>query len=664
MQSANHSSKVLRLAEHETLETIKSEIAATIIAAADSCKYGLGTGLPEDSEEAMQAIVQTIELGRMGDLSSKAAFIISKNLGSEDSKGKGKNPAEIAAEIAAALQKTTNQNASSIIQKVEGAGPYINFTLNDSAYANMLSTILTKKEKYGAGKKKLKKVIIEFPSVNPNKPWHIGHLRNALLGDSVARILEFDGYPVERMDYIDDLGLQVAQSLWGFINYDSTPPANSKFDSWLGHQYVGISKKFEEDKAVVEGVRELLKKMEEGDNDIAVAGRNLAENCVRGQYETSFAFGIYHDVLIFESDILRTIFHDGIESIKKNDAVVLETEGKNKGCWIVRLGEEFEKEFGKMENPDKVLVRSDGTAVYTGKDLIFHLWKFGKLKNFKYEPFIKQPNGKVAYKSSPSPKAQPMDFGAATSAINVIGVEQKYPQRVIVEVFRRLHFENEASNLHHLSYEHVGLPDEKFSGRKGTWIGFTTDELLAEAERRVVEKIKSDLPEKEKLEIAHLVGVGAIKFSFLRTGAEKRITFRWEDALSMEGDSGPYLQYAYVRTNGILTKAEAKGISITDSTKTGLPPGVKFNDQERKLIKKLAQLPDLVARCSKERAPHHLTQYALEVAADFSSFYTTSPVLVAETEELVKSRLAITLATSIILKNALGLVGIDCPERM
>ncbi len=604
------------------LDDIKEEVAALLAAASGAGK-----------EDALSSI----EMGKIGDLSSRIAFMAAKE--------RKENPAKLAAEIASKLGKHR------FVQKAEAAGPYINFYLSDEAYASILAGILSKEGRFGAGKKKKGKIVMEFPSVNPNKPWHIGHLRNALLGDSVARILEFDGHPVERMDYIDDLGLQVAQNLWGFLHYDSDP--KGKFDLWLGQQYVGIARKFETDKEVVDGVRDTVKQMEEGDNPIAKAGRELAERCVAAQYETAFAFGIYHDVLIFESDILRTIFKEGMDYIRKNDAVVLENEGKNAGCWVVKLSDEFEKEFGKMENPDKVLIRSDGTAVYTGKDVIFHLWKFGKLsKRFKYEPFIVQPGGKVAYKSSPAGKD--MDFGGAASAINVIGVEQKYPQRVIVEVLRRLHFAQEAENLHHLSYEHVGLPEEKFSGRKGTWIGFTADELLAEAESRVMGKIKVDVPADEKKSIARAVGAGAIKFSFLRTGSEKRITFKWEEALNMEGDSGPYLQYAYVRTRGILGKTQEQP----------KPSAIEFSQHERALIRKLSMFPDLVSRCSRERAPHHLAQYSLEVAADFSSFYSSSPVLIAEDASVRGTRLAMTRATGIVLRNALGLLGLECPERM
>jgi arginyl-tRNA synthetase len=347
------------------------------------------------------------------------------------------------------------------------------------------------------------------------------------------------------------------------------------------------------------------------------------------------------------------VFDEGISSIKDNRAVVLEKEGKNAGCLVVKLSEEFEKEFGKMENPEKILIRSDGTAVYTGKDVIFHLWKFGKLKSaFSYEPFIKQPNGKTAYKTSA--RGKPMDFGKAHAVINVIGVEQKYPQRVIVEVLKSMGFREEGQRLRHLSNEQVGLPDEKFSGRKGNWIGYTADGLLEEAQRRVLEKISVEMPEGGKRKVATAVGIGAIKFSFLRASSDKRITFRWESALSMEGDSGPYLQYAYVRTNGIIAKATEKE-SVEE---------VSFNPSERQLIKRMAQFRDVVERGAKELAPHHMAQYSLDLASDFSGFYTNSPVLVAEDGRIRKTRLAITKATGIMLKNALWLLGIECPERM
>jgi arginyl-tRNA synthetase len=605
---------------YDLLITFRKEIAQLVADAA-------GT----DPKEVMP----TIEVSKVSDLACKYPFILAKQ--------RKENPAKISSDLCKKIE------TGDLFAKVESAGPYINFYFSSFAYSKILEDIISKKERFGAGDKKNEKLLIEFPSVNPNKPWHIGHLRNAILGNSVARILEFDGKTVERMDYIDDLGLQVAQSLWGVMNLGAEP--EGKFDNWLGQQYVEVSKKFETDPKVADSVRNILKKMEEGNNEVATKGRELAENCVKAQYETSFNFGIYHDVLVFESDIMHTLFKEGVEFLKTTDAVILEQEGKNIGCWVVKLTEDFG--FGKLENPDKILIRSDGTAVYTGKDVIFHLWKFGKLKNkFNYQKFLDQPNNTTAFMTSKS--GEKMDFANASSAINVIGVEQKYPQKVIVEVFKRLGFDKDAESLKHLSYEHVGLPEAKFSGRAGTWVGFTADALFFEACSLVKEKIKLDVPDSEKEMISKLVGASAIKFALLKTSSDKRITFKWEEALSLEGDSGPYAQYAYVRTNGILGKTKEKPeVTIAE-----------FNPSEKELIKKLAQLSEVVSRCSKELAPHHLSQYSLEVAAGFSSFYANSHVLNEKDEKIRKSRLAITLATAIVLKNSLYLLGIDCPKRM
>ncbi len=582
----------------------------------------------DSSQSKADEVLPTIEYGKMGDLSCKFAFVLAKE--------KNENPAKLAAEISSRIKLSDN------FSKAESAGPYINFYLSNKAYALLVSGSDAEKTMKG-------KVIIEFPAVNPNKPWHIGHLRNAILGESVARILEID-HEVVRMDYINDLGLQVAQSLWGYLNNDAKP--DKKFDQWLGEQYVYVAKKFEEDPEVAKQVRLLISDMEGGVNDNAVSGRELAEKCVRAQYQTALDFGVTHDVLIFESDIMRTIFEEGIDKLKSGNSVFMEKEGKNKGCLVVDISGDLENEFGKMENPNKILIRSDGTAVYTGKDVIFHLWKFGKIRSkFKYEKFMDMPEG-VALKSSKEGESR--EFADADLVINVIGVEQKYPQRVIVEVLKKLGYAKEASSLHHLSYEHVGLPESKFSGRKGTWMGFTADDLLSEAKERVLEKITIDATPEEKGEISHMVAVASIKFAFLRSSSDKKITFRWESALNLEGDSGPYAQYAYVRTNGILEKAKDKPEACE----------IEFNESEKRLIKRLSMFNDLVDRCSKELAPHHLTQYVLDVAGDFSAFYSSSPVINENDDAKRKTRLAITKATQTVLGRSLHLLGIRCPSRM
>ena len=594
--------------------------AATLIAKA--AKVG--------KEEALSSI--TIPKDQFGDLSSKIAFMVTKK--------KKKAPVEVAKELC-------NGMKGRYFEKIECAGPYINFYFSNFTFCEILKAAIIHK----AAKKTKKKVLVEFPSVNPNKPWHIGHLRNALLGDSVARILEFSGVSVERVDYIDDMGLQVAQSLWGVLNLNRSQIG--KFDNWLGQQYVDVAKAFNENPQVREQVRNYLHRLEKGNNEIAAQGRKLAEDCVKSQYETAFSFGIYHDVLVFESDIMRELFSDGLEMLRKNNAIVHERSGSNAGCWVVKLSGEFENEFGKMKEPDKVLIRSDGTVTYTGKDIIFHLWKFGKLKGkLFYDNFIKQPNGKIAFKSSQ--KGRQLPFGNADMVVNVVGQEQKYPQKVVAESLKRLGFEKDAANLIHLAYEHVGLPDQKFSGREGTWVGFTADELLAEAKQRVEEKIKGELSEEERKQVVAAVGAGAIKFAFLRTHAEKKIIFTWEEALNMEGDSGPYIQYAYVRTNSILGKS---------GEKQKLSKNYQFNKEEKKLLKTLSVFHPTMERGVKELAPHHLCQYLLDVAGDFNCFYRTSPVLKAD-KDTMQTRLALVKATNIILANGLELLGIDRPDKM
>ncbi len=569
--------------------------------------------------------------GGFGDIASKAAFLLASR--------EKKNPAQIAAELAPRLKP------HEWVEKTEVAGPYINFTLSSRFYSDALREILKKGKNYGKGNKK-GKAIVEFPSVNPNKPWHAGHLRNAILGDSVSRVLSHAGWNVESIDYIDDLGLQVAQSLWGHMNLGNRP--SGKFDHWLGMQYVEVAKRMETDAKVQAEARALLKKIEEGDPEISKKARELTERCVSAQYETDFAYSIFHTALIFESDIVRTIFQEGIGLLKSSNAIILEKEGKNAGCWVVKLGEKFQK----LQDPDKILVRSDGTATYTGKDLIFQLWKLGKLKGrFGYKPFLKQPNGKTAFATGGK---NPKPFGNADMVVNVIGSEQIYPQEVIREVLLRLGHAKEAGRYIHLAHEHVVLPEEKLSGRSGTWKGFTADELLEESVRRAKEKISGEFTEDEKEKIARAVGEGAIRYSFIRTTPEKKLVFKWEEALSLEGNSGPYLQYAYVRARKILEKAgRAKAA----------PASYQFNAEERKLVLEMCMFPELVEKAASSFRPHLLSEYSYSLSETFSKFYSMHHVLNAEGGAR-GARLALVKSFEQVLGLSLSLCGVPLPGRM
>ena len=572
--------------------------------------------------------------GGFGDLSSRISFDLAKKW--------GRSPVEITKEIYGKIGKHPH------IERIATSGPYLNFFFSGAFFAEALEKA-AKEPEYGKGDAKEGKVIIEFPSVNPNKPWHIGHLRNALLGDSVARILAFNGNAIEAMDYIDDLGLQAAQSLYGFLRDGKTPIG--KLDHWVGMQYVEIAAEMESNPDAKAKVEELLKKVEAGDAEIAEKARKLSEDVVRAQYETDFALGIYHDALVFESDIIRTVFSEGLGKLKENNAIVLIKEGKNAGCWVVQLGEKYKN----MKDDQKILIRSNGTATYTGKDIIFQMWKLGLLQSkFNYVKFIDQPNGKPAYMTSKEGEA--MDFGSGSRAINIIGVEQSYPQEVIKDTLRIIGYGKQASGMVHLAYEHAVLPEGKFSGREGTWMGNTVDEFIEEANDRAEGKITKEMDDDRKKEIAKKVALAAIKFSFLRTSPEKKIVFDWDRALSFEGDSGPYLQYAYVRTLGILRKW---GGNVSE-----LAASPAFNADEKEVLGIMLAFRETVEKAAADLRPHYIADYAIDLATAFSRFYTKNQVLNADSEENKINRLMIVSATMNTLRNTLNLMGIEAPEEM
>ncbi len=616
--------------EVDSYSDAKKTIAKMIF---EACKKA---GFSASAEE-VQASIEDAKPG-FGDVACTIAFSIAK--------GEKKNPKEVAEKIAGGIE------AGGMISEVKVLGPYINFYLGNAFASEVLAEIGKKKDDYGRGKKKKLKVMIEFPSVNPNKPWHVGHLRNALLGDSVARVLEFSGLHVERIDYIDDLGMQVATSLWSYLNVNGK--IEGKADQWIGKEYVEASKKSEEAK-VGEEIKRTVKELEEGQGEIAKKGRVLCEKCVKAQYETAYALGIYHDALVWESDIVRNkLLEKAVGKMLESGKVVKESEGENKGCVVAKL--EDDEEFKNLQNPDKVLLRSNGTATYTAKDIAFHMWKFGLVESpFKYEKFDKQPNGKELY--STSGKGKPMRFGKADVVVNLIGVEQKYPQKVLNVVLRSMGFVKQAENHIHLSYEHAGLPDAKFSGREGTWLGYSADDVIAEAEKRAYEEIRErfkDMGEEEKRGVARMVGLGAVRFSFIRTTPEKKLIFKWEEALNFEGDSAPYVQYSHARASRILEKAGEVGKASY---------GLLVEKEELELAKLLSKFPLIAEKSAKEYRPHYIAEYALEVATHFSRFYNVAPVLKAE-GELRDARLGLVNATKIVLKNSLALIGVEAPERM
>ncbi|WP_461865592.1 arginine--tRNA ligase [Thermococcus sp.] len=575
-----------------------------------------------------------------------------------------KAPRLIAQEIADNIEEKLPKS----IKKVEVAGAgYINFFLNYDVFGRELTKeILEKGNSYGKSSiGEGKKVIVEHTSVNPTKPLHMGHARNSILGDTMARIMKALGYEVEVQNYIDDLGVQFAQVFWGYINLgiEDIEVNVDKLDHRLGLLYVKVHKMLEENPKVEKEIRRVMKELEHGKSEIAEKGRNLAEACVRAQMETTYRLNINYDLLSWESDIVKSgIFEEAYAKIEQNENFEWAKEGKYKGTFIMKLS----KLFPDMENPDMVLIRSDGTATYTGKDIAYHMWKFGLVSaDMLYKIWDKRGN-RETWTTAKDGQKMPKRFGNADIVINVIGAEQKYPQQAVRYALKLLGYEKEAENFHHLAYEHVVRPEGSFSGRKGTWVGFTVDEVLNEAvkrARKLVEEKNPSLSEEEKEKIAEAVGVGAIRYNMIKYSPEKIITFRWEDVLNFEGESAPYIQYAHARCASILRKAREGGIEIEIETLFEKASFAKLNDKEKELIKLLAKFPEIIKLAGRDIKPHLPAWYANELASTFNRFYMVSPVIKAE-EGIREERLLLVMATKQVLKNVLELMGIEAVEKM
>ncbi len=550
--------------------------------------------------------------------------------------------------LARILKKNPLQIAEDIIREFksewfegESIKGYMNFR-----YSTKLREKIVREFK---GEKWLKeRIIIEYPSVNPNKPLHIGHLRNALLGDSTANILENAGAKVIRMNYIDDLGLQVAQSLWSYMKKPIEP--KEKFDFYIGKEYVKVAKLMEENPKTKKEVEDIMKALEKGNNEISKIGREMAEKCVKAQGETLERYGIYHDVLVWESDIVHAKLLDKAMKELEEKGILKEGENKLAGAKIVKLSDH--PEFKDLKEGDKVFIRSNGVATYTAKDTAFQMWKFGIIDGLKFGEAWKQKNGKLVYTSG---GREEKEFNNGDWVVNVIGREQEYPQKVIRVVLEMAGYKKEAEHYYHLSYGHARLKEGKFSGRKGTWQGYTADELLEESINRAEEIIKERYTEEVVRDIAVKVGVGAIRFSFLRISPDKELIFDWEKALSFEGDSGPYIQYAYARANRILEKNPIDG-SWTGSYAYEHP-------REKALIKRITEWEIEREQAVRNLAPYIVANYLLDLAGEFNKFYVECRVT-GEEKEVEEGRKRLVKKYLEILEEGMNILGIPIVERM
>lgn len=559
------------------------------------------------------------------DVESRVAFRFSKQM--------GKNPIEIAEEL-----KNKMKQDKWTIENVKG---YLNFKFKNEFYIELL------KEK-NEMKKKKEKVIIEYPSVNPNKPLHIGHLRCAVLGDSTSKLLQLNGYDVIKMNYIDDLGLQVAQIAW-YIDKMKIEPNGKKYDLWLGEEYVNASKLADENK---EEIEKLMHVMEKGHG---YKVREMCMKCVLAQHETLHKLNIYHNVLVWETEIVQNkLLSEAMEELE-NKGILVDGEEKYAGCKIIKFSDN--EKFKNMLDADKVFIRANGIATYTAKDIAFQMWKFGLIKNkMSFERLYKQVNGEELFSSVSIDTKKQFDFNHCDRVINVIGMEQKYPQEVIKTTLELAGYE-QAQDYVHLSYGHAKLADVKFSGRQGTWIGYTVDEVLSESISRAYELINEkfkDYSQEEKEKISTAVGIGALRYSFIKINPEREIVFEWDKALSFDGDSGPYLQYAYARALHILQKTGDKNTGKYKIT----------NDYEKELIKKIIEFEDIISVSSDNVTPNKVAEYALDLCSTFNSFYANCPVSSEKDNEIKNLRKKIIELFIEKLGLSLDVIGVPRIERM
>ncbi len=593
----------------------------------------------------------------LGDLASTIAFSLAKE--------RKTNPVAIVNELLPKLQAVASEDP--LIKEISSKGPYVNIFLDHERMAELtVGSVLEFARTYGRSEEyKNQRALIESPAVNPSKPWHIGHARNAILGDTLCNILDWVGFDAVRLDYVNDLGLQIGQLIWKLLQIEEDE-VETKYDHYLGHLYVEVQDAFDNSESVQEEVREVSRKLENLDSKEAKLSSKMVTRCLKAQNETSYRLGIYHDFQVWES----AIAHSGILELAQkmmlnSDNIFRLDEGEKAGCIVADLS--VIGEFKDSKDPYKILFRSDGTRTYTGADVALQLWKFGIIDDpFKYSIFENQPNDKKVMRTDLQGKK--VNLGKFDIVMNVIGSRQAHPQKMVYTILDILGYSKESENSHHIAYEFVGLEDVDFSGRHGTWIGYSVDDVLdkaTELARVEVDKRNPDEDDAFKNKVANQVAVGAVRYFMLNASPDRQITFRWNEALDFNGDAAPYLQYSHARAQRILEKAE-------DESSSNLDLALLSTDTEFELVKAIAQMPyELleVARALKKNVwgtsftSNRLTAYAYGLANLFSKFYDSCPVLKAE-PDVRASRLALVRAFKMTMANSLTVLGIPVVNRM
>jgi arginyl-tRNA synthetase len=615
----------------------------------------------------------------MGDLATPLALELAKAL--------KRKPREIAETMARGLALPSYVASVS----VEGAG-YLNFRFDRGAFtAAHIRTVMEPPAPSGT------RVIVEHTAINPNKAAHIGHIRNAVLGDTLVRTIKWLGDRVETQNYIDDTGVQVADVVVAFehllkesAEQIEQRAADPRFDYFCWDVYAQITTYYADHPESKEWRMETLHRIERGEGETYRISRVVSRAIVFRHIQTMRRLGIIYDLLPKESDIIGMHFWDrAFEQLKESGAIIYETEGKHQGCWVMRLSESGE--FEGMEESDKILVRSNGTVTYTGKDIAYQMWKVGLLdRTFHYRKFWTYPDGHVLWETThdPDTDSSAPHFGGAQRVYTVIDVRQAYLQKVVKEGLRLLGHQVEADNSIHFSYATVALTPATakalgmelseedasrsyvgMSGRKG--LGVKADDLMDMLEQKATDAVREGskaegLGEDELRTLGRQVAIAALRYFMLKFGRNNVIAFDFGEALTFEGDSGPYLQYSTVRVQNIFRKMKERGVDphIDDKSLDRLTLTEGITDEMWELVKRSAELPSSIRRAVDSLELSIITHDLLELAQKFNSFYHKYPILNEADAEERQRRAACAEVFRRTMAAALDLLGIPVPARM
>lgn len=636
----------------------------------------------------------------LGDLAITVAFELARTL--------RKAPRVIADEIISSLGQIHGVN------RVEATpNGYINIFLDRGSYIrNVLNHSPDQCFKKG------QKAIVEHTAINPNKAAHIGHLRNAALGDTLVRVLRFSGTPVEVQNYIDDTGVQVADVVVGFEQLKNAPFEQIKklseqplFDHYCWDLYAEVTEWYKADKTRLEHRTKALHDLENGTEPASHIGQLIADCIVRCHLLTMERLNIDYDLLSWEGDILRLQFWTrAFEILKASQAIYLETNGPQTGCWVMPIdavntganqdstenSSLDETSGGGPKSKTKVVVRSNGTVTYVGKDIAYQFWKFGILpQDFCYQPYKTRRTGDTIWTTTTSladsTNRTAPKFGQAASVYNVIDTRQSYLQQLLKQALTAAGYPGQAEQSVHVSYEMVALshatahalgyadakdstkPFVEVSGRKG--LGVKADDLLdrlkAAALQEVIDRHDDLTIESEEANaIATAISIAAVRYFMIKYSRGKLIAFDIEEALSFDGESGPYLQYSVVRATNILRKLETQhdcgetklvtAVSSLSDSSLSDPDGTTL----WAMVLEASRLDEIADQAIRTLELSVLAKYSFNLAQMFNTFYHQCPVLKEPNREVRLWRAAAVFYCRQQLVRALDLMGCEVPPRM